>query len=110
MAVTIAELLSRVQEQGAIFTPREQDGHRGRKWSADYATAFIMEEVEDWLGQVRRILAKGDAYTISLEPGQVAVTAGFDGEVPVGFEIIETAHIEKLPVIRIIPSPRTQDT
>jgi hypothetical protein len=106
LAAALAELLRRVQERGALFTPREQDGQRGRKWSADYSPAFVMEEAEGWLGKAREVLARGDDYTVALEPGCVAVTAGrgdFEGEVPDGVEITETVQIEKLPAVRIVP-------
>jgi hypothetical protein len=107
LAAALAELLRRVREQGELFAPREQDGFRGRKWSADYADAFIMEEVCEWMfGRVRAILARGEDYAVEVEPGEVVVTAGpadFDGEVPDGFEIIETAHLERMPVINIVP-------
>lgn len=106
LAAALAELLRRVQERGALFVPREQDGQRGRRWSDDYGRAFVMEEVEGWLRQVREVLARGDDYTIELEPGRVAAVAGpdgFEGDVPEGVEIKEMVYIEKPPVIRIIP-------
>jgi hypothetical protein len=58
LAAALAELLRRVQGQGVLFVPREQDGQRGRKWSADYAPAFVMEEAEGWLRQVQKVLAR----------------------------------------------------
>jgi hypothetical protein len=108
LAAALAELLWRVQKRGALFVPREQDGQRGRKWSADYAPAFVMEEAEGWLRQVREGLVRGDDYTVVLEPGRVAVTVGrgdFEGDVPDDVEIIETVSIEKLPLVRIVPAP-----
>lgn len=108
LAAALAELLRRVQGRGALFVPRVQDGQRGRKWSADYTPAFVMDEAEDWLRQVREVLVRGEDYTVVLEPGRVAVTAGrgdFEGDVPDGVEIMETVSIEKLPLVRIVPAP-----